>query len=136
MSRRYWPGVARSTRSAFVRLGPFLAVAVLVRAIFLGAEDILSPGLIAALSGAFLAACFAYGLVRNLGVGSVWNPLAWTTAGAVGIDALMLLVFLTVPLDPFGGDHILMADPLFWLFWTVCGALAGFSYWRIAEGTS
>ncbi len=52
----------------------------------------------------------------------------------MGANALITAVFVIVPADPYGGDDLLIVEPMFWLFWTVCGAITGFAYWRSAAG--
>lgn len=130
----YWPRVGRNARTAFKRAGPWFMGVILARSIATGVRDFFSPGVVAVTAVAFGGACVTYGLIRSLAPSGRWNALAWIASGTVGIDALWALLAVTVPLDAFGADVLLLRDPLFWAFWSVVGAIAGYSYWRVAEG--
>ena len=132
--RGYWAEVARVTWRAFRRVAPWILGAIAVRAIMLGSADLLSLGVVGLFSVALVAACTAYALVRSVRSSGLWAAAAWMVGGAVGLDAFWAFGVVFFPGDPYGGDQALLADPLFWGFWSVAGAITGYAYWRIAAG--
>lgn len=125
--------VGRTAVRAFRLSAPLILGAVVVRAFVLGGADLLSAPVLVMFLLALVGACTAYALVVNIRSAGTSTAVAWMVAGAIGLDSLMALGAIFVPSDSYGGDRALLADPVFWLFWSVAGALTGFTYFRIAK---
>jgi len=132
-SEPYWRSTLRKSWRAFRWIAPLLLVAMGVRAVVMEGDGVLSLLTVGIVLAALAAGSVAFGLISSLRSDGAWNPLAWTVAGAIAVDSMVGLVFTLVPADPYGGDALLVRSPLFWGFWTVAGALTGFSYWMISR---
>lgn len=124
--------ISRTIRAFFVT-APIILGAVFVRGVVLyeGASLSLVP-VVAAVGGLFLG-CLAYAVLTSWGSGGWMEVAAWVIAGAVGLDAMVAVVFFAMPID--AGDQALVRSVAFWGFWTVAGGITGFAYWMIAQAS-